>query len=497
LGKAGGILENIKSNQNQKAQKGLFFLIFIPCLLISQALDNDVWFLLNSGRYVLHNGFPVTEPFTVHEGLSFVMQQWLTSSLFWTVYAKLGVFGLFALVMIFYCLIVFILYKISMLVSENNFIVSYGITMLTGALITPFMVTRPYIISTLLIVLEIFCLESYIIRGKKEYLYILPVLSALEINFHAAMWPMLFVILIPYWIDAFKFRFLFIKGQGYPKISFLIVSILMFAAGFANPYGFDAMTYLFKSYGYPEISYMVQEMLPADINVGFGKWIFGTLLAVTLTYILYKKGNTKLRYVLLTLGTAFLALSSMRGFLFFSICGLFPLSYFLREAKIKEKTPSSPKRQVLIRILLIAAVCAALVFGLADKYQKSVRFASKPDGADAVGYLLEHADPDTAVVYTSYDVGGYAEYMGFRCYIDPRAEVFVKNNNGKKDIMREYYDLQRGRIYYQDFLSRYDFTHLLVPKGDVLYTCLPHDAGYKLIYEDADYRLFERLANQS
>ena len=443
----------------------------------------------------MQNGFPVTEPFTVHEGLSFVMQQWLTSSLFWTVYAKLGVFGLFALVMIFYCLIVFILYKISMLVSENNFIVSYGITMLTGALITPFMVTRPYIISTLLIVLEIYCLESYIIKRKKEFLYILPVLSALEVNLHAAMWPMLFVILIPYWIDAFRFRLFMIKGQGVPKIPLLIITVLMLAAGFVNPYGLKAMTYLFQSYGYPEISSVVQEMLPANINNGLGKLIFGIFLAVILVYIFYKKGNTKLRYVLLTLGTAFLTLSSVRGFLFFAVCGLFPLSCFLREAKIREKTPASPKRQALIRVVLTVTVCAGLVFGLANRYRETVRFASKPDGADAVDYLLKHADPETAVLYTSYNAGGYAEYMGFKCYLDPRAEVFVEKNNKKKDIMFEYYELQEGAIDYRKFLKRYDFTHLLAPKGDVFYTYLPHDPDYRLIYEDKDYRLFERVTN--
>lgn len=488
-------MEKTILKENQKEKKALFFFIFIPCLLISQALDNDIWFLLNSGRCVLENGFPFTEPFTIHEGLSFTMQQWLTASLFWTVYSKLGVLGLFALVMAFYGLIVYILFKINMLVSENNFFISYGITLLTGAFISPFMVTRPYIISTLLIVLEIFCLESYIIKGKKEYLYILPVLSALEVNFHAAMWPMLFVILIPYWIDSFKFRFLFFEGHGYPKKPLLIVTILMFAAGFANPYGLDAMTYLFKSYGYPEISYMVQEMLPADINTGFGKLIFGTLLAVTLVYIFYKKGNTKLRYILLTLGMAFLTLSSRRGFLPFAICGLFPVSFFLREVKIKEKTPSSPRRQTVIRVVLTVAVCAGLVFGLANKYRQSVEFASKPDGAEAVNFLLKHAEPETTLLYTSYDVGGYAEYMGFKCYLDPRAEVFVKKNNENKDIMLEYYSVQAGVLYYGEFLERYHFTHLLVPKSDILYVYLPYDSNYQLIYEDDKYRLFERLIN--
>ena len=468
----------------------LSFLIFIPCLLIGQTLDNDIWFLLNSGRYVLQNGFPTTEPFTIHQGLSFIMQQWLSASLFWTVYSKLGTIGLFALVVLFYGLIVYTVYKICMLISERNFIVSFAVTLVVGILINFFMQTRPFIISTLLIVLEVFFLESYIQKGKKGYLYFLPLLSLLEVNFHAAMWPMLFVILLPYFIDAFRFRFWFLKGQGYRKKPLMIVSVLMLAAGFLNPYGLDAMLYLFQSYGYPEISGLIGEMLPANINNLFGKIIFGCMLVVMLTYFLYQKGSTKLRYILLTLGTAFLALSSIRGFLFFGIFGLFPLSYYLRSIEIKEKAIAA-SRQRTMQTVLIVLICLTVGFGLVQKYNKTFKYIKEPEGAGAVGYLMQHTDPETAVLYTSYDVGGYAEYRGFKCYIDPRAEVFVQKNNSKAEIMSEYYQLQQGQLFYKEFLQRYPFTHLLVVENDILYISLAHDADYKMVYDDKECRVFQ------
>ena len=45
--------------------------------------DNDIWFLLNNGRYVINSGIPVVDPFTIHEGLKYVMQQWGTSLFFY------------------------------------------------------------------------------------------------------------------------------------------------------------------------------------------------------------------------------------------------------------------------------------------------------------------------------------------------------------------------------------------------------------------------------
>ena len=58
-------------------------------------LDNDIWFIFNHGRYVLSNGFPYIEPFTIHEGFKFVMQQWLSAVIYYSIYKYLGVIGVF------------------------------------------------------------------------------------------------------------------------------------------------------------------------------------------------------------------------------------------------------------------------------------------------------------------------------------------------------------------------------------------------------------------
>ena len=117
-----------------------------------------------------------------------------------------------------------------------------------------------------------------------------------------------------------------------------------------------------------------------------------------------------------------------------------------------------------------------------------------PKGGAAVQYLLENADPETTVLYTGYNTGGYAEYMGFRSYIDPRAEVFVKKNNGKEDVMLEYYRLQNGDSYYKDFLDKYRFTHLMVSGSDALSVYLPHDDDYEMVYEDSKYRIYTAVS---
>jgi hypothetical protein len=80
--------------------------------------------------------------------------------------------------------------------------------------------------------------------------------------------------------------------------------------------------------------------------------------------------------------------------------------------------------------------------------------------------------------------------MGLRPYIDPRAEVFVKKNNGQRDVMKEYYELQYGQRYYKEVIEHYHFTHLLISSEDILHAYLPHDAAFELIYEDSAYLIY-------
>ena len=95
-------------------------------------------------------------------------------------------------------------------------------------------------------------------------------------------------------------------------------------------------------------------------------------------------------------------------------------------------------------------------------------------------------------MYTGYNDGGLAEFRGIPSYIDPRAEVFVKKNNKKEDVMKEYYQLQRGMLYYKSFLNKYGFTHIVITEDDILNTYLPYDTDYEKVYSNEDYSLYMR-----
>lgn len=471
------------------------FIIFIPCLIVLfRSLDNDIWWLLNSGRYVLQHGIPHTEPFTVHQGFHFVMQQWLSDIIFWVTYSHLGAIGLKVLVMLFYALTVYIIYKLCMKISGNYFILSFLVTFAVSLILSFFMVSRPFIFSSAIFALELYLLESYRLSNKSKYLLFLPVLSLLLINMEAALWPMLFIIIAPYVLETFKFKIGPVVSEGAEKKYLFIITAVMVLVGFLNPYGFEAMTYLLRSYGNADINKHIKEMLPADITVLLGQIVITGILIITMIYCRYRNGKFKLRYILLTVGTAYMALSSMRSLLLFTICGFFPLAAYLKdfEPKIKQK-PVTKKTLRLRKILIVLIVLLIPVTLLATN---SSNITENQDYAllnTTIDHILNKKDASKVILYTSYNTGGMAEFRGLRTYMDPRAEVFVKKNNKKADVLDEYFNMQAGTLYYKDVLKKYHFNYLIVTKGDILYTYLPHDSDYKAVYSNAGYTLYNSI----
>ncbi len=473
-------LKNIKFPYLRKYSYYCFFLILIFCLFIkSLELNNDIWFLLNHGKYVFFKGIPYIEPFTIHSDFKFIMQQWASSLTFFLTYHYLGINSLLFLVMFINILIIFISYKLCMLISDNNYKTSILTVFVIDLLliITNFIVTRPQIFTYLFVLGMFFCLEYYIKKNSKKILFFLPIISMMQINFHASMWWLLIIFMIPYLLDGYNFK-LFYK-ESYSKIPIIVAIVFMFLFALINPYGVRALGYVFNSYGVSYIDNYILEMMALDVHSFIGKFIFIVIIIVYLIYLLGSRKRIKSRYLLLLLGTTYMAFSSYKCFSYFVISSIFPLSFYLKN-KLKiiknlELYPINYKLQFgsLIAVLLI------LLFS----FGKSLDINYKNNLQSGIDYLLKNYNQKKIILYVGYDQGGYTEFRGIKSYIDPRAEVFLKANNGKKDVFKEYYELQNRDIDYEKFLNGYNFSHVLVTEQDSFYSKIKNNKNYKLIYK--------------
>ena len=467
--------------------------IFIG-MLTSTGNENDLWFLINTGRYILNNGFPTVDPFTIHEGLSLVVQQWVPDVIFYSFYKWLGKVGIFLIVNLVNCYIVFITYKLIMLITDKKRNLSVLFTVIITTLISfSFIVSRPQIFSISFLLTELYFLEKYDKTEKIRYLLWLPILSILMINCHASMWLLLFCFLVPFIFNRFSVKLGRITSNGGSKLALIIVGVIMLLCGFINPYGIGAMTYVLTSWGVPVINEFIAEMLVPDIHTirGIGTYII--IFSVYLVYMLFSKKKIYVKYLLLILGTTYLALSSYRGIVFFIIASIYPLAFYFKDRFYYIKEPKQMTKCLVLFIFNCVIFIVIPLTLIINSDLVIMQFSMK----EAIDKIALKENIDDVKLYCNYGECNYAEYLGIKVYIDSRAEIFLKANNKKEDILTELYLLQEHAIYYKDFLNKYNFTHLLVKETDVLYQNLLHDEDYEIVYKGYETKADYKIGNSS
>lgn len=524
-------------------------------LLITSRFNNDGWFLLNSGRYVENFGIPHTEPFTIHEGFHFVMQQWLFALGLWKIYEIGQMQGVLLFTWAMGAVFIFVFYKLLQLVDSHDAAVSRILTVGAAALMSVYFTQRPQIASSLIFLIEIYVLEYLKEKERPPWtIYgLFFILSALLINLHAAMWPMLSVFVLPYLAESIFgaripwFPHIFLWKWKYTAL--LWVPILI--AGFLNPYGIESMTYAFHSYGYEEINALITEMRP--LSLGSNSYSSIILSIILILTVIYARNPLPLHWILLFAGTAFMAFLAVRSVFLFLIAGLFPLAFILHRSSFKkaESKATTWKRTwpmvILMSLaatvgllfilekytippdklgLLITIICFLLLLSLFYAYilwkertrQNEIRANARnlfftlvllllaplfylyhdiplvnPALKKSIEVIQEDAADRPISLWTGYNEGPYAEFRGIPCYMDARAEVFLPELNHKKDVFAEYIDLLYGHVDYHDFMKRYHFTHLLTTSMDPLYAYLKNDRDYILLWDsDTDDSLTDK-----
>ena len=458
-------------------------------ILTAWRLDNDVWWILNCGRYVVETGtIPHVEFATMHEDLNYIMQQWLTAVIYWKVFANFGADGLIFFAWLIGFILMFVYYKFCLYVSDGNKKIS---VMLSFAVCIPvsifFIVTRPQILSTLLLLIEVFLLEKYFREKKFWTLCILPILAVLFINLHAALYPMMIIVMLPFVAEILYRKIKPAREFEVKLLPLILAAAGIILAGFVNPYGLEAMTYVFRSTE-PEIGGFVGEMKAPNADSLFG--IFFFLFSGMLT-VAFSKKDLPLRYFFLTFGLMFLASQATRGIFLFLMLGTFPLACALKDWHPFDKIFNLPHKLFIPLFLLCVAefykvylvaensiqemhLPAKIIFTLAIIFLACFIFFYRREGKlfseeifilrrkplialatfqliifftliilltpifkyepykAAAEFLLMKNRAEDIILWTGFNSGGYFEFCGIKNYIDARPEIFALSNNHKK-----------------------------------------------------------------
>ena len=465
----------------------LFFLPLFFSLFMYFSREADTWFILSHGRYVLNHGIPYTEILSMHSGFNFVMQQWLTATIFYVVYKYLGELGFYIFYLLLNVVITFLIYKLCMIISDKKIYVSTLVSVIIVLILQfNFIEVRPQLFSYSFLLISMILLEKHYKDKDSKMIYFLPIIPMLIVNFHAAFWLMFIILCLPYLAEYFL-----TKDKRFFKILFLIIIGCLLS--FINPYGIDGIKYGFSSYGVGNTNNFIIEMMPFNLSNSLIKgecYLFLGVFLIVNAIMMFsnKKNKFNIHMILLIYGFLFM------GFLAFKNTGfyfLFGLPFLCKFIPIEDgKNEVFPvKTYIFLIIILLSVFCYRT-------YNGSYKLESKIE--DVIEYLDENANKDI-VLFTDYLFGSYVEFYGYKPYIDTRAEVFLKKNNGKEDILVEYFNILEGKVDIDKFLDKYNFDYVMVNKGENIYKHIKNDDDYELVFKSKNKItfLFKRKYSQT
>lgn len=468
--------------------------VFIACFQI-RILDNDFYFLYPTGEYIVKNGFPHTDFLSMHTNMEITVQQWLSSVVFYFAYSLFGKYGVITLIYICYAVINYLLYRLALLISHNE-LLAVLITWLSGFfLFFHFMVSRPHIFTYIVILFEVYLLEKYIQTKKRAFLIGIPILSVLQINLHASMWPMIFVFMAPFIVSAaLSFSKKLRRYACGSLLPLLIAMISGIITGFINPYGLTNMLYMTSTAGHEHINLIV-EMKSTSAESLYGLIFFALLLAMGIISFAKKEKPFELRYFFLFAGTLFIALKHYKGIPYFLILGIPSFGYMLNDVKLSMSFPFKKTRRnifLTVAFLAVSLVCIGIQLCDFSKLTNQPKIDRYGQLDNVIGILNQNNEKIT--LFTDFDDSQYFEFHGYPAFVDGRSELFLKKNNGECDYFEEYYDFVKGKTYYLDFIDKYGFNYFVFNKENSrnVYLPLMHDEDFELIYESENVYLFRK-----
>lgn len=293
---------------------------------------------------------------------------------------------------------------------------------------------------------------------------------------------MLLVMILPYAAENLCLKVPFAKKyfyQGNPvPVRFLAGgALLIIVAGFLNPYGTEAMTYGIQSYGLDILRQYSSEMISPFYNAPVWAVIIIAFMGLDLGLTL--RFHIPLSYLFLSLGVGIMALLSFRSLLLFLMFFMAPAVYFSSRFK-----PIRLSKKWGPVIFMILAALPVYLFEIVRPWHfYSPVQHTLINGANAIKEDAEAYGQGQAKIFGPGFLLNYFMLQGYQVYVFSSDEVFTEKMSRKHDIIREFLDIDSGRIPVSFLESQYGIQYYAVNKDMRLYDFLKHSTAFTLIYD--------------
>lgn len=527
-------------------------IILLAIATIPKTLQEDTFYMVKVGEYICQNGIEVidnqVEPFTWHEGMIYTYPHWLLDVIFYLIYNAFDMMGIYAFTVIIGIIIYVLIYYTNVKLTKN-YIISAIITIISIYLLKGFITARAQIITFICLLLEIVWIERFLETKKKRYgigLVVLPIVLA---NCHAALFPMYFVIFLPYiaeylisygnkeeiyqkrikrknkkrlkWQEKGKQKRVekiekslkqleekvkVIEDKRQTKQNkieiqrnrnvrwLIIIFIVCIFTGMITPLKDIPYTYMIKSLMGNTMDFILEHQSVVLIQSIALLVIFFVIQALLFS----NKVKIRLQDIFMLVGMSILALISYKQFPIFWIsvmCIMNKLVEMVVSDTIKEKVKKGLNKVLTIKGMLYTILVLMVLFLVQYKEIAGQNYIDSDEyPVLATEWLKTNVKIDKMKLFNDFNYGSYLLFKNIPVFIDGRADVYDPKFNGKQeDVFTDYMTTTSLQVWYADIFQKYGITHIMIKDNSNLNLFLQRNISYKKIYDDGTFSIYACL----
>lgn len=446
-------------------------------LMISHILtycpSQDSYFLINLGKEIVENGYiPYENIWISNSGLKIVCGQWLCAVLNYCFYKAFGMVGPIVMGFATDAIAVLLLYILTGLsktsVYERIIATTIAVVYLLSAI-----TNGAEGLLFILIMLLLIIMERYKASENLLLVFVSFFLSVLIVNYQAI--GCIGTIMIPLVYFACEI----IRDVKNKKINVkynigtLCFAVVNAAGLFINPYGKKSVLYAYYMFKTPFAKY-----LRLSVQVLSVRGVLIILSIIGIAYAIYKK---KISLEWSILGILAVIISLFSGNLAWIIAPVIAVSYG-ESIQILQKY----RYAILAALICIGIVIIYRTPANIKAYRATYTYPN-------VLKALTDVEAKDSSIYTSTKPGNYLSFYGFTPYTVGYSEYYAKIFNESENLINAHYPslIVDSSADYRFIIFQFDY--LVVEKGSYLDYYLYHNHGYRLLAEDENVNLWERI----
>ena len=471
----------------------VILLIFISFCCVPKGMQNDTFYMIKLGDYIVHHGIDLKDHWSWIAGLTYTYPHWLYDIFIYYVYKLGGYDGIYISTVICHILLMFVFYIINVK-SNKNEILTMIFTLFICVIVSPSATARASSISNIIFLLEIYYIFRLIDSGKKRYIIILSLLSLVLANIHGTSWIFYFILFLPFIgeeiVYCFKKKFKFKSGTKLiiDKINNFKYLMIAFASSLAM--GIFTPSRICYSYVFRIMMGNSQKFIAEHahlIVIEIPPFII--LCFMFIAILSFSKAKIKLSELFMITGLFIMSLEAFRHTILFYLIGgtfivLVAIRYFSEK---KNKTYEKIVNKLNTNWYIWVAI--AVIVGLVNQSNKDEGYINKKIyPVDTVNYIKENLDYKNINLFNTYNNGSYIMFNDIPVLIDSRCDLYLNEFNKGIEVFNDVLDIKVST--YKKVFKKYKIEYILMDNDSIFYELLIRDTGEK-IYSDEFFSIFK------